>query len=350
MTQCGSVDYDPNAECPRFIEALEEIFSKSSDFKDMVRHIGEIGGYIIQSSRDFPLFFMFIGNGQDGKTSIMKVIGWIVGEDAVFSGRIADLEQNRFTLGQLAGKRIFYDDDVDASTLLPDGTLKKISEKKLLTGELKHGNHFNFINSCIPVMLTNEPPATRDLTHGLRRRARVVPFNRQFTDDEDKKKLFEEIWAEESSGILNFFLKGYQRFVKQGGFKEPADCVKATKAWLVKSNALSTFLDDECIFRPRKWVHISELYEDFQEYSKRCGFRQTMVRSTFESRLEHLGYEIGIRKGQKAVLGVTTVFHIDDNCDERHPEYITQEGSPAVAPETPTTNRKQEWGDSEWPL
>ena len=92
-----------------------------------------------------------IGGGNNGKTSLVRVLIELVGSDFVHSGRVDDLDE-RFAIGSLFGKLLFVDDDVRAGTKLPDGALKKISEAKRLTGEHKFKPAFSFVNRAFPIM------------------------------------------------------------------------------------------------------------------------------------------------------------------------------------------------------
>ena len=138
------VDYDPNAKCPEYDKALQQIF-----------------------------------------------------RDAEKPGTVI-----RF---------LYIDDDIKAGTKLPDGTLKKISKAKTLTGERKFKDQFEFKSHAFPILLCNNIPSLADLSHGMMRRLRVVPFTRIFKEHETDRQLFERIAAKELSGVLNRALEGWKR-------------------------------------------------------------------------------------------------------------------------------------------
>ena len=58
-------EYDPDATCTRYDEAVAEIFSGN---KRMVRHWHELLGYVIQPDRKIPLVVICEGAGGNGKT------------------------------------------------------------------------------------------------------------------------------------------------------------------------------------------------------------------------------------------------------------------------------------------
>jgi len=90
----------------------------------------------------------------------------LVGVEFIHSGRVDELDEARFAIGNLFDKLLFIDDDVRAGAKLPDGTLKNISEAKLLTGEHKFKAAFSFVNRAFPILLCNNLPSLADLSPG----------------------------------------------------------------------------------------------------------------------------------------------------------------------------------------
>ena len=260
-----NVNYDPNEVCPKFDKAISETFRDAknkedgSDTEEMVRHFQEIMGYLIQPLRDLAVWFLFIGPGKNGKTKKMQTIEELVNKNAIFADRIGDVEKDRFKIGSLAGKLILLDDDIDHDTKLPDGFLKSISERKLLSGQLKYKDSFEFIACCAPVLLANNYPVTSDISKGIRRRACIVPFDRTFGKDDSDNKLYPYIWENEMSGVLNRAIEGLERIRKRGGFDVPDACRGAYYQWLIQANPLVSFISEECIHQS----NVSTLIKDF---------------------------------------------------------------------------------------
>ena len=179
LRDCIDVAYDPEAKCPTYDKAVRQIFAKAENPNSMARHWNEIVGYIIQPRRNISVILALLGGGDNGKTVLIQTVIRLLGNDLVCARRVEDLEKSRFAVGGLFGKRLFVDDDVKAGARLPDGMLKTISEAKTVTGELKYHSDFNFVVRAVPVLLCNNIPSLADLSHGMRRRLMVIPFNRR---------------------------------------------------------------------------------------------------------------------------------------------------------------------------
>lgn len=304
LRYCLDVEYDPQATSPMFDKTVHEIFSNSSDPQDMFRHFMELAGYICQPWRKLAIIVLLHGGGSNGKTSLLQIIRRMLGSNTVMSDRIGDIEDNVFKIGDLDGKLMLLDDDVDGGTCLPDGFLKKISEEKAMTGQHKHKPPFEFICRAVPVMLANDYPVTKDLTTGLRRRLLVIPFNRTFKGSEMKVGLFDDIWEQEASGILNQTIAGFSRLKKRGRFHEPLDCINAKDEWIIRANILTTFIDDMCEEGENYREYLRDFYSAFQSYCHENSARNIPYKNTVRSRLEGLGYEIRKLNGEKAVWGL----------------------------------------------
>jgi len=302
LTYVLDARYDPSAACPEFDRTVQEIFARSSDAPGMARHYLEFMGYAIQPRRDIACYFMMKGAGNNGKTKLMETIEKLTNARCIFSGRLADIEENRFLIGALAGKLILLDDDIDTGTKLPDGLLKKLSERKLLTGELKFKDSFEFIATCLPVLLANNYPLCADLSYGQRRRANIIPFDRVFLPQEDDRGLFPRIWRHELSGILNRAIEGLQRLRRRGAFQEPKDCIGAKEEWLAHANPLFAFLGERCRVNASGQVPLSEFYNIFTQWAVEAGIKHVPARNTLRANLLNLGYDVRHTKLHSSVV------------------------------------------------
>ncbi len=306
LITCLDVEYAADAKCPEYDAAVERIFSNAKKPEAMVRHWNELMGYLIQPRRDIPLILMLRGGGSNGKTALMGVVEALVGEDAIYSGRIDDLERNRFLLGSLPGKLLLIDDDVRAGTRLPDGMLKKLSEEKQLTGERKGKDPFTFRSRVIPVLLFNNAPSVADISHGLRRRIQVIPFDHEFKEGVDlDRTLFTRIVANELPGVLRRALEGLERIRKRGRFKIPDDVRAATEEWLEAANPLKGYVAERLTQSPRTTTPLRDIYEDYVRWTQENNITYRKQFKSFKQDLVSLGYNVGRNNKGVVVRGAS---------------------------------------------
>jgi P4 family phage/plasmid primase-like protien len=271
------VDYDPNAKCPEYDKALQQIFRDAENPETVIRFMNELLGYVIQPRRHHPLIVIFLGRGNNGKTSFTELLRRLIGPGQIYSGRVDDLEKNQFSIGNLFGKHLYIDDDIKAGTKLPDGTLKKISEAKTLTGERKFKDQFEFKSRAFPILLCNNIPSLADLSHGMMRRLRVVPFTRIFKEHETDRQLFERIAAKELPGVLNRVLEGWKRLQTKGRFTKSIDMANARKVLLAHANPLQGFIDECCEEADDVTISMDKFYLRYKAWADDNGYTMTQT-------------------------------------------------------------------------
>jgi len=307
ISYCLPIEFDPKAECPKYDAALLWIFDKSSDPKGMVRHWHEFVGYAIQPRRNIASYWMLIGNGANGKTQLLKTLQHLMGPEAVLNDSIARFMRDRFNTAYLLGKLLFVDDDLTEGVVLNDGLLKQISEEKRLSARRAYGRcKQDFICRTLPVMAGNSFPITRDLSHGIWRRAMVIPFDRVFTSKEQDTKLFPTIWKDELPGVLNRALNGLKRlYAREGQFNPPEDCLAAKHEFFVHANPLFCFLSEQCEKHPEGRIRLKELRATIKAWASEQGLKHLPAADkTLKRKLIGLGYKVSKVKGYETLFGV----------------------------------------------
>lgn len=252
-TRCLNTNYDPSATAPLFMQTLKEIFEDFSDTDDMVRHIGEIFGYLIQPYKNLSAWWLFLGPGGDGKTTLTSILEGVLG-DAFTPGNTALINakqsnSDNHAMTSLVGALALVIGDFKKGAIIDDERVKEFADNKVMESNPKGKDRFKFMYSAGLIVCSNHLPKTTDNSHGFCRRVNVVPFNAQFSkggrEDFDRK---ERILGSENevAGILNFMLEGLQRLRNRGKFKPPQSCVEATEKWMAKTNNTAKFAAD-CI-------------------------------------------------------------------------------------------------------
>jgi hypothetical protein len=148
-------------------------------------------------------------------------------------------------------------------------------------------------------------PAIADLSHGMRRRLMVLPFDRIFTEEEKDPDLFERIWANELPGVLNQALRGYKRLLERGTkFKFPNAVKQATTAWLQQANPLPAFLKARCTTKQQGRCLVKDFYAHYSVWTKDMGYTLTQTQQTVTRNLAHLGYGTKKTNQGMAIIGL----------------------------------------------
>lgn len=291
LTQCLNADYDKSATCPKFDQTLQEIFTKHKDVEDIIRHLWEVIGYIIQPRKDIAIWILFHGRGSNGKTVVLNIISSLLDEFAL-QKPISDISttRNNHALAELPNKLVLIDEDLDSRTILPDSAIKKISENKMLTANPKGAREFKFRNTAVTLLAANSWPQTKDLSSGLRRRALIFSFNRVFTPEEMDLSLADGIVKTELSGILNRALNGYRRLRKRNQFKIPLSCRHSLDTWFLQSNQLLQFVY-ECYKQKSNYsVGFTDLWENYRLWAENQGVKRSYSKRGLRLGLNDSGF------------------------------------------------------------
>ena len=323
--RCLNVDYDPSAQCPLFMDTVKGIFANFRDGEEMVRHLGEIMGYIIQPYKPDANWWMFRGPGGDGKSTIIKILDGILG-DAQYSADETLLaggaSGNNHIINDLVGKLAVVIEELSAGRPLKDAGLKMLSENTKMTAnpKIKDSYSFNYVGSLI--MCCNFFPVIKDTSQGTVRRANVIPFNREFVkhgkDDSDRALNILQN-KEELAGVLNFMLEGYNRYRKRGHFSPPQSCIDAKNEWLSEANNVVRFVRENINVTGETTDKIdsaSAVYRRYERWCDNCGVKPK-GRNNFYTDLGNLGINKKIGGGNSLYLyGGELLDELIDDFDE----------------------------------
>jgi P4 family phage/plasmid primase-like protien len=266
--------YKPKAKCPEWDRFCELIFANSSDPEDMQRHLEELGGYVIGTSRWLKTWVLLHGPKDTGKSTFTDVLRRLLG-DSFFGENLVEFGHgtSQFKNTRLIGKLVFVDDDFDAGSKLPDGFLKKISEEKALSTDKKHGDGFSFVCRALPIICSNHWPHSGDVTDALRDRALVFPFHHKIAgsakDDARRAAMLEEL-----PGILNKFIAGLVRLRERGDWDIPMDCADAHNTFEAELNIVSKFKEECIVADPDGSVEPKDAFLQFERWLGEQGFRR----------------------------------------------------------------------------
>lgn len=315
LRTCLNVDYDPSAECPLFMETITDIFDNFEDTEDLVRHIAEMFGYTIQPYKNIASWWLFRGPGGDGKSTLLKILGGILGDTQVNSTAAllnsGSTNSDNHAMTSIVGALNIVIEELPANFLLKDEGVKMFSENTKMECNPKGASKFPFMYAGNLIMCSNGFPATRDLSHGMIRRANVIPYNRQFTatgnEDLDRAATILQD-PQEMSGVLNFMLQGLVRLRERGRFLVPESCAIAKDEWLGQANNVVRFIK-ESIEKTSGSADIvcnlSDLYSlHYEMWCDDNGIEDRLrkTKGQFIKDIQNLG--LHVRKGGKNVMKV----------------------------------------------
>jgi putative DNA primase/helicase len=288
ITKLASVKYDPEAQCPKWLTFIEEIFGGDLE---LIGYLQRVLGLCLSGLTDHQCFWFFFGTGCNGKSAFIKVLENLIGD--YFMRGPADMLMcidNRQTndIARLVGCRVLVCSEVAEGSRFSEQRLKDLTGGDSIAARFLHQEFFQFTPVCKLIIAGNHRPGARGSDYGFWRRVREVPF--LVTIPEDKQRPFEELVADlcsELSGILNWALRGWMLYRSEGwGTCQAID--SATAEYKKDSDRIGKFIEERLVefggCTPGK-----EIYGDYRQWAKENG-EYELSRKAFDERLKQHGF------------------------------------------------------------
>lgn len=293
FTKKANVNYDESKKCPRWEQFLREIFN---DDKDLIKWIQKALGYSLTGKTSEQVMFILNGNGRNGKSVFLDVVSHIFGDYRTNiqpdSLMVKNSQGANSDIARLKGARFVTTVESNDGMRFNEGLVKQLTGGDTVTARFLHANEFEFTPKFKVWMATNHRPIIRGTDKGIWRRIRLIPFEREFTEEEVDLDLTSKLLAE-SDGILQWMLKGLEMWQKERlGMCEKI--LMANKEYRQEMDVVSTFIE-ECVNNSLgKEVKASELYQHYRNYCSQNGFF-VLTSTKFGRELDNKGY-IKLRK------------------------------------------------------
>jgi len=258
------LNYDPDAACPAIEKFISELV-----YPEHVNLIKEMIGYCLYHDYTYQNWFLLHGEGANGKSKMLSLIGKFLGEENISSIGLQDLSQ-RFAPVNLYGKSANVVADLSDADLKRTARLKQLTGGDLITAEPKFKNAFTYFNFAKLIYSCNKVPLTEDKSKAFFRRVIFIPFPNTFVigKNADEKILDKLTTKEELSGLLNVAIDGLKHIAGNGGFTGYLTPEENEELYERASNPVYGFFYDCCEVNVEKYVAKMELYDAFCEYCK----------------------------------------------------------------------------------
>lgn len=304
------VKYNHDAKCPRWLQFLAEVFEEDQERIDLIQ---EFMGYSLVPDTRFEKALLMVGEGANGKSTLLSTWENIIGRDNFCSVTLGNL-QNEFHRVRLHGKLLNIAAEVRDTTLEQADYFKRIVTGDTIDAAHKHKPVFHFRPFARLVFAMNRMPRVKDTSHGFYRRLLLVPFNRVFEGEEQDRQLRQKL-VEEVDGIFQWALRGLDRLYCSDGFTEPKVVRKTLAEYRRANNPVVAFVEDCCKLDPHISTGKNTLYEQYKKYCDEYGFRAASASTFFKelyaaySKLESARPRID-RGRENVVEGIVLVKHV----------------------------------------
>lgn len=274
QTSYLNFNYDRyNTHCPNFEKYLESVSGGDPDIKELML---QTHGYIASCSMDAKSFFLFIGEGDIGKSLTIGLDTMFFPNDFVSTIELQALG-DKFSTGNLANVRLNVGGDLPNKPLTPDVVkhVKGITGNDMMTAEKKFVQPFSFKPTCKLVFATNHPLVLQQRDDQFCERLVVIPFDNKIPKDRQDHDLLNKL-RDELPAIFNMILEAFLRLRNNNfEFKKVVNLSNYVAIPLSESGSVSHLeeaVDDfvsihyEITGDSGDFVSIKQLYAEFNAY------------------------------------------------------------------------------------
>ena len=296
-------DYDPDAKCPRWIQALEEWLPGQDDEKTALQ---QFLGYILMPRALYKKALLLFGDTDTGKSQVCNIARELAGGSQYVCGILPSEMSDPRARASIKGMALNLIPDLPKWQRIDDGGFKQlVSTGEAVTLDQKYLSAETYLPTAKHVFATNNLPRVSDNTKAVFNRLLIIAFDavvpKEFQDPELYDKLKEEL-----PGVLTWAVEGAISLFKGNGVWHPvASSEKLVEEYRLEQNEVNDFIEEspKIIKEADGWISAKEFRDMFNDYYGYSGGR--MVKSiTIGLQVKALGFETQKRKSVRGYLGL----------------------------------------------
>lgn len=268
LTKMTAVEYSENADCPRWLAFLDDIFRGD---KDLIRYVQKAVGYSLTGSTTEQCAFFLYGTGRNGKSTFIDIIRDIFGDYAAnIQPETIMARSNQSTainsdIARLKGARLVTSVEPNEGVRINEGLLKQLTGDDTVTARKLYGDEFEFKPEFKLWMATNHKPVIRGTDTGIWRRIHMIPFTCVIPEGKVDRRLKYKLSAE-LTGIFRWAVEGCLLWQKEG-LKMPRAVLEEVREYRREMDVISAFVEDKCTVGKGLSVQSSALYAAYLRWA-----------------------------------------------------------------------------------
>lgn len=236
-------NYNPDAQSAD----VDKMFDRLACGDRSVRALlCEAIGYCFYRRNELRKAFILTGEKQNGKSTYLKLINFLLGKNNVISLDLAELGQ-RFKAAELFGKLANIGDDIGDDFISNPAIFKKVVSGDPVNVERKGENPFDLKNYSKFLFSANNIPRIKDKSGAVISRLVIIPFNARFTKDDpdyDPYIIYKLTTEEAMEYLILLGLQGLKRVLTNYQFTESESVEQALTEYEENNNPVLIFFKE----------------------------------------------------------------------------------------------------------
>jgi putative DNA primase/helicase len=306
------VNYDPSAQCPTWLKAIEEIMSSD---QEKIRSIRQYFGLCLTRETKFNKALFMLGEGANGKGTVLKVLSEIVGKNNRSSITVSQLSKPCY-VSALFNKIVNISYETLSKSDISDDIFKAITSGDNITADAKYRDPLEFTPYCKMIFATNNMPRVDDKTNAYYRRLLVIRFEKEFGGADDDKNILNKLLLE-LDGIFLWCLEGLRDLNESGELHVPSSSKAEIDEYRKENNNVIAFMEDKYKITSNQSAYVSkeELYKEYRQWCIDFGYKPgsiDMFGKQIKKRFKlNEGYKKYDRKSHRVWFGIESTHQIE---------------------------------------
>ncbi|MBF0205200.1 MAG: hypothetical protein HQK67_13090 [Desulfamplus sp.] len=291
LTKITNTKYNPNAKSELFDSFLKNITKNRAELMEFLQIVI---GYSLTGLTEEQVFFIFCGDGANGKSTLLNVISRIMGMYAqstpaqtllAAKGNLINADEAR-----LHGSRFVVAVEVNDGQKFDEAKVKRLTGSDMVVARFLRQNYFEFRPEFKLFIAVNTLPKVTP-NKAIFRRIKVIPFDATFDDKQIEKKMESKL-LEESEAILAWAVEGAVKWY-QNGFPTCKCVDDAISNYKETADVVKTFLSKEegvITIDAKSRISVGELYKTYKDWAdENC--KECLAKNQFSTAIEAKGFE-----------------------------------------------------------
>ena len=241
------IKYDPDAECPNIEKFMEDVM-QPDDIVPMYEFIG----YCMIPDTRLQRSVMLVGNGANGKSVLLGLVGSFIGVDNVSGESLHQLENDPYSIAELYGKLVNIFPDLAEQNIYKNEAFKMLTgnEENGMRARRIYGQPFKFKNTARLIFSANKPPSvTTDDNYAYFRRWMIFEFLNTFSGEDADKNLIHKLTTEsEMSGLFNVVIRYLKQLLDNDDYSYNKHNEETERLYRLKSDPIAVFSKEMVVF------------------------------------------------------------------------------------------------------
>lgn len=305
ITRQVAAEYHRGAECPKWLEFLNQIFEGDHE---TIGFVQRALGYTLTGTVTEEALFICLGHGANGKSVFSNVIGTIMADysraapASLLTVRRADDAGPRNDLAMLCGARLVSINETQSGDRLDEQIVKTLAGREMVSARFLHKEYFDFWPTAKPWLRTNHKPIITGEDDGIWRRLNLIPFRRKFAEHE-RDPWLESKLLDERDGILAWMIEGCLEW-QRVGLKPSATVRRESATYRKESDLLGEFLEEVTVVDPNARIEQSRLFMTYTRWHEANGTRAGS-KNTLTRKMAERGFNAMRSNGQRFYAGLS---------------------------------------------